>query len=395
MVSAAIQAIRRSPGEVEVASPEQFDTPLLLACILLLSIGLVMVCSATIASDNQSLATNFDDVARHGMHMVAGLLVMLTLVYVPVGYWERVSKGVLLVAILILALLLVPGLGTEVNGSTRWFAIGPVRVQPAELAKLAMVVYTAGYLTRKQDQLGQFTQGIVMIGLVLGVLALLLLSQPDFGSFVVITATVGLMMFLGGIRIFHMMLCVAGAGAALAAMVVMSPYRMQRVLSFRDPWADPFDSGFQLVQALIAIGRGELFGVGLGGSIQKLYYLPHANNDFIFAVIGEELGLTGIVLVISLFAVLLHRSLKIARRAERAGQVYPARLAQGLGFLLVIQAIINMGVNLGVLPTKGLTLPFVSYGGTSMLVCCAALGLLLAVDRQSRPKLPARSGSGV
>ena len=160
MVSAAIQAIRRSPGEVEVASPEQFDTPLLLACILLLSIGLVMVCSATIASDNQSLATNFDDVARHGMHMVAGLLVMLTLVYVPVGYWERVSKGVLLVAMLILALLLVPGLGTEVNGSTRWFAIGPVRVQPAELAKLAMVVYTARLPDAgKQDQLGQFTQG--------------------------------------------------------------------------------------------------------------------------------------------------------------------------------------------------------------------------------------------
>jgi cell division protein FtsW len=168
---------------------------------------------------------------------------------------------------------------------------------------------------------------------------------------------------------------------------------MQRVLSFRDPWSDPFDSGFQLVQALIAIGRGEIFGVGLGGSIQKLYYLPHANNDFILAVIGEELGLIGIAFVIGLFAVVLQRSLAIAKRAESAGQVYPARLAQGIGLLLVIQAIINMGVNLGILPTKGLTLPFVSYGGTSMLVSCAALGLLFAVDRQSRPQT--RTGSRV
>ncbi len=393
MVSTVVQAVRRSPDEVQAETPEYFDTPLMLAVIMLLGMGLVMVCSATIANDNQSLATNFDYLARHGMHVAAGLLVMAILVFIPVGFWERVSKGVLLVAMIILALLLVPGLGVEVNGSTRWFALGSIRVQPAELAKLAMVIYTAGYLTRKQDQLRQFTQGIVMIGLVLGVLALLLLSQPDFGSFVVITATVGLMIFLGGIRIFHMILCVAVAGAALAVMVMTSPYRMQRVLSFRDPWSDPFDSGFQLVQALIAIGRGEMFGVGLGGSIQKLYYLPHANNDFILAVIGEELGLIGITFVIGLFAIVLQRSLAIAKRAESAGQVYPARLAQGIGLLLVIQAIINMGVNLGILPTKGLTLPFVSYGGTSMLVSCAALGLLFAVDRQSRPQT--RTGSRV
>ena len=385
MSSAAVQAIRRSPEELQFAAPDQFDTPLMLAIIMLLGTGLVMVCSATIANDNQSLATNFDYLVRQAMHVAVGLIVMGVIVFIPMAFWEAVGKVILLIAMIILALLLIPGLGTEVNGSTRWFSIGSIRVQPAELAKLAMVIYTAGYLTRKQDQLGQFTQGIVMIGLVLGVLALLLLSQPDFGSFVVITATVGLMMFLGGIRILHMILCVAVAGAALAVMVITSPYRMQRVLSFRDPWADPFDSGFQLVQALIAIGRGEMFGVGLGGSIQKLYYLPHANNDFILAVIGEELGLVGILFVIGLFATVLYRALIIARRAEAAGQVYPARLAQGVGLLIVIQAMINMGVNLGVLPTKGLTLPFVSYGGTSMLVSCAAVGLLFAVDRQSRP----------
>jgi cell division protein FtsW len=179
-------------------------------------------------------------------------------------------------------------------------------------------------------------------------------------------------------------------------LVSMSDYRMQRVMSFRDPWADPFDTGFQLTQALIAIGRGEIFGVGLGASIQKLYYLPHANNDFILAVIGEELGLLGIVLVIVLFALLLHRALVIARAAELVGKIYAARLAQGIGFLLVFQAAINIGVNLGVLPTKGLNLPFISYGGSSMLVCCAAMGMLFAVDRQTRTRTAMdRAGRGI
>ena len=249
---------------------------------------------------------------------------------------------------------------------------------------MSMVIYAASYLTRKQSELEKFTKGIVNIGVVLIIVAVLLLLQPDFGSFVVITVTVGLMMFLGGIRLMHTLLCISFAGIAMFFMVGMSEYRMQRVLSFRDPWADPFDTGFQLTQALIAIGRGEIFGVGLGASIQKLYYLPHANTDFILAVIGEELGLLGITLVISLFALLLHRALVISRTAELIGRIYAARLAQGIGFLLVFQAMINIGVNLGALPTKGLTLPFISYGGSSMLVCCVAMGLLFAVDRQNR-----------
>ena len=191
-------------------------------------------------------------------------------------------------------------------------------------------------------------------------------------------------MFLGGIRISHTVLCLSFAALVMFFLVSISPYRIERVMSFRDPWADPFDTGFQLTQALIAVGRGEIFGVGLGASIQKLYYLPHANNDFILAVIGEELGLLGITLVVALFALLLHRALVIARNAELIGRIYAARLAQGVGFLLVFQAVINIGVNLGALPTKGLTLPFISYGGSSMVACCAAMGLLFAIDRQSR-----------
>jgi len=309
---------------------------------------------------------------------------MLTMLVatIPIWVWERLSMPLLVISLLTLVVLLF--VGVEVNGSRRWIPLLGFRLQPAEFAKLSMVIYAASYLTRKQSELENFSKGIVNIGIVLIILAVLLLLQPDFGSFVVITVTVGLMMFLGGIRLSHTLLCISLAGIAMFLMVGMSEYRMQRVLSFRDPWADPFDTGFQLTQALIAIGRGEVFGVGLGASIQKLYYLPHANNDFILAVIGEELGLVGITLVISLFALLLHRALVISRTAELIGRIYAARLAQGIGFLLVFQAVINIGVNLGVLPTKGLTLPFISYGGSSMLVCCVAMGLLFAVDRQNR-----------
>lgn len=358
------------------------DSMLLGVFISLLLLGLVMVFSSTIAMGDQDLQTNTSHFWRHLIHMIAGIIITVVAASIPVWVWQRSSVAILIGSILLLGVLLV--MGVEVNGSQRWLSLFGFRMQPAEIAKLAMVLYAAGYLTRKQAQLQQFTQGILNIGLVLALLGGLLLLQPDFGSFFVITAAVGLMMFLGGIRISHTVLCLALAAIVMFFLVGMSEYRMQRVLSFRDPWADPFNTGFQLTQALIAIGRGEILGVGLGASIQKLYYLPHANNDFILAVIGEELGLVGIVLVITLFALLLHRALVISRAAELIGRIYAARLAQGIGFLLVFQAIVNIGVNLGVLPTKGITLPFISYGGSSLLVSCAAMGLLFAVDRQTR-----------
>jgi len=378
MTSASLQATRFQPR----ANAIGVDSVLLGVFVTLLMLGLVMVFSSTIALGNQTLQTNTGHLWRQLVHISLGLSMTILIATIPVWVWERLSMPLLVLSLLMLVVLLF--VGVEVNGSRRWISLLGLRLQPAEIAKLSMVIYAASYLTRKQSELEKFSKGIVNIGVVLIILAVLLLLQPDFGSFVVITVTVGLMMFLGGIRLSHTLLCISFAAIAMFFMVGMSEYRMQRVLSFRDPWADPFDTGFQLTQALIAIGRGEIFGVGLGASIQKLYYLPHANTDFILAVIGEELGLVGITLVICLFALLLHRALIISRTAELIGRIYAARLAQGIGFLLVFQAIINIGVNLGALPTKGLTLPFISYGGSSMLVCCIAMGLLFAVDRQNR-----------
>lgn len=378
MSAAVLQATRRQPQTNSIG----VDSILLGVFISLLLLGLVMVFSSTIAVVGQDLQTNTDYLWRQFLHILLGVTITVVAASVPIWVWQKSSVALLIGALVLLLILLM--VGVEINGSRRWLSLFGVNLQPAEIAKLAMVLYAASYLTRKQAQIQQFTQGILNIGMVLALLGFLLLMQPDFGSFVVITAAVGLMMFLGGIRISHTLLCLSLTAIVMFILVGMSGYRMRRVMSFRDPWADPFDTGFQLTQALIAVGRGEVFGVGLGASIQKLYYLPHANNDFILAVIGEELGLIGIVLVISLFSLLLHRALVIARAAELVGKIYAARLAQGIGFLLVFQAVINIGVNLGVLPTKGLTLPFISYGGSSMLMCCAAMGMLFAVDRQTR-----------
>jgi cell division protein FtsW len=358
------------------------DMRLLGLLAVLLMFGLLMVYSSTIASSDKSLQPETGLFFRQLSHVCTGLIFMVMMALTPIDLWERFGKWILIATIILLAFLVIPGVGHEVNGSKRWIGVAGFRFQPAEFAKLAVVIYIAGYLTRMRTRLESFSHGVVMIGIVMSIIGLLLLAQPDFGSFVVITVTVGVMMFLGGVRIWHMLLCVSVTACAFTLMVVMAPYRMARVLSFTDPFADPFNSGFQLVQALIAVGRGELFGVGLGGSIQKLYYLPHANNDFILAIIGEELGFLGISFVVFLFGPLLWLALQTGRLAAQAGYLFAARLAEGVGVLLVVQALINIGVNLGVLPTKGLTLPFISYGGSSMLMCCAATGLLLAVQRQ-------------
>lgn len=379
MSAVALQATRNA-GQNN--NPAGVDSTLLGVFISLMLLGLVMVFSSTIAMGDQELSTNTANFWKQLVNMLIGVTLTVIISMIPVWVWQKLSLPLL--GITLMTLLVLLWVGAEVNGSKRWIVIAGFRLQPAEMAKLAMVLYAASYLTRKQAQIKQFSKGIVNLGLVLAVLGGLLLLQPDFGSFVVITVTVSLMMFLGGIRILHTFLCLSVVGVAMVIMVTTSEYRMRRLMTFLDPWSDPFGAGFQLTQALIAIGRGEIFGVGLGASIQKLYYLPHAHNDFILAVIGEELGLFGITAVIVLYVLLLHRALAISRAAELIGRIYAARLAQGIGFLLVFQAVINIGVNLGALPTKGLTLPFISYGGSSMLVCCAAMGLLFAVDRQTR-----------
>ncbi len=384
MSSIAMQATRVDRNHKSLG----VDAVLLGVFVALLTLGLIMVFSSTIAMGTQNLDVNTSHFWRQSIHIFVGLICALIVSRVPLWLWQRSSGALLCIAILMLAGLLV--MGVEVNNSTRWFTIAGVRLQPVEFVKLAIVLYAASYLTRRQAEITKFSKGIVNMGLVLALIGGLLLMQPDFGSFVVITATVGLMMFLGGIRIWHTLLCLAVVAAIIPVIIAASPERMNRLSSFLNPWADPFGEGFQLTQALIAVGRGEIFGVGLGASIQKLYYLPHAHNDFILAVIAEELGLIGTLLVIFLYGALLHRALHISRTAELLGRVYASRLAQGIGILLVFQAVINIGVNLGALPTKGLTLPFISYGGSSMLACCIAMGLLLGVDRHNRQRqLPA------
>lgn len=380
--AAQVQATRQGPRAHDAAS----GGLLLGAVAALLAFGALMVASATVADAGPDGArVLFGPTLRHLLHVAVGVAALLLVSRVPVSWWETMSKPLLLLGLGLLLVLAWPGTGSTYNGSTRWLNVAGVGFQPAEPAKLFMVVYAAGYLTRKRGALGDFTHGVLIIGLVLAVMGLLLLWQPDFGSFVVIALTVGAMMFLAGVRFRHFLLCAVAGVGAMALLVWTKAYRADRVTSFMDPWADPSDTSYQLVQGLIALGRGEWLGVGLGGSVQKLYFLPHAQNDFLLAVIGEELGFIGVCAVIALFGILLWRAFALSRAAENSGQIYAARLAQGLSLLLVLQAMIHIGVNLGSLPTKGLTLPFMSFGGSSLITSCVAAGMLLSIERSLRP----------
>jgi len=361
-----------------------WDYWLLGSVFTLLALGVVMVHSASVAYAAREMHNSIYFLIRHVCYVVLGLLFMAFVMRTRVRWWEKAGPYLLLLGIVSLVVVLVPGISAHINGSSRWLRLGVLNLQPSEFMKLFMVIYVAGYLVRKQEELRNFTQGIVMMSLVVAGIGALLLLEPDMGTFVVISMTVFSMLFMSGVRFWHFM-TVLGAGAgSLVLLTIVSPYRMGRVMSFRDPWADPFDTGFQLVQALIAFGRGEWLGVGLGASVQKLFYLPAAHTDFVFAVMAEELGLISVLGVMVLFGIILVRAFAIARQAEAAGLLYSARLAQGIGVLLGGQAMINMGVNMGLLPTKGLTLPFVSYGGSSMLVSCIAMGVLLLIGREVR-----------
>ena len=381
-----MQAVMRRPVDSSFSLP-RFD-PLLLAVVgLLLALSLVMVFSATVMS-GQGATGGLDKISKHAAHILIGLSLAAIIATTSTAIWQRGAVWLLVAAMALLVLVLIPGIGLDINGSRRWLGLGGFRLQPSELMKFVMIIYMADYLTRRRAQLKNFRLGILNIAAIVGAAGVLMLLEPDLGTTVVIVATVFMMMFVSGVRFSHMLLCVCVAASAFVALVVFSPYRLQRVLSFQDPWADPYGSGFQLAQALIAFGRGEWFGAGLGQSIQKLFYLPHASNDFLAAVMAEELGLAGIAVLILLYAVLLWRGFGIAAKAEQSGHDFQARVAHGASILLAIQAMINLGVNMGALPTKGLTLPLMSYGGSSMLVSLALVGLLLAVDRELRK--PAR-----
>lgn len=369
------------------------DSALLVAVVALLSIGILMVYSSSIAADSKTLQINFHTLIRQSAHIVLGALLLLFFALIKLEWLQLVSRILLITGLLSLVAVLIPGVGVEVNGSLRWLEIAGIRLQPSELMKLATVIYFADYFARKQESLHNFKVGVINVGIVVGLICFLLILEPDFGAMAVIVTCVIGMMFLAGVRFWHFFASLSIASMLLFVLMWMAPYRVGRLTVYRDPWGDPFNSGFQLVQSLIAIGRGEWFGVGLGSSIQKLFYLPHASNDFLIAVIGEELGVAGIFIVCALFALLMWRSFVIAKRALYQGDRFAGFLAQGIGLLITLQALIHIGVNTGLLPTKGLTLPLMSYGGSSMLSNMIAVGLLFAVDRQTRSLQPMRQSA--
>ncbi len=372
------------------------DMPLLIAVLAALSIGLVMVASASINLAQEMQSDQLYFLKRHLVYLAMGLSIALVVLRVPISAWYRLSPLLLIGAIGLLALVLIPGIGIRVNGAQRWINTGLMTVQVSELAKIAMILFLAGYLVRRGEDLRTHWHGFsVPIGLLL-LMVLLLILEPDFGSVVVLTGVTCTLLFLAGIRLGIFLLMAAGGVAGLGILAMSSPYRMQRITAFLDPWADQFNTGYQLTQSLIAFGRGEWFGVGLGNSLQKLFYLPEAHTDFIFAILAEELGLFGVLLVIALYLFIVFRLARLGLQALRAKQEFSGYVALGVAVLFGVQSLINMGVASGLFPTKGLTLPFISYGGNSLLVCLflAALCLRLSIELSPLNSRTARGAYG-
>ncbi len=360
------------------------DCSLLFVVLCLSLIGLVMVGSSSISTADQLTGSPFYYFWRQLVYLVAGFVALYIAYKVPLKFWSQSGLPLIFLSLLLLMLVFIPGLGKQVNGSTRWINLGLFNLQVSEFVKLFAIIYVAGYLVRHNDVLRTQSTGFLKPLGLLSVIVFLLLLEPDFGAAVVLMATTVGMLWLGGAKPWQFLVLIISLVALLGLLAVLSPYRMQRLTTFLDPWSDPFNSGFQLTQALIAFGRGEWFGVGLGSSVQKLFYLPEAHTDFLFAVMAEEMGLVAAVIVIALFSYIVFRALHIGLRAERHEHPFGGYLAYGLGLWIGLQAFINIGVNMGVLPTKGLTLPFMSYGGSSIVVMFIAVGLLLRVNFETR-----------
>lgn len=362
-----------------------YDAGLMGAVLLLIFAGLIMVASASasISARDHGGGALYYFWRQAGMAGL-GLLLAALCLKLPMRLWQALGPSLLLMAIILLGLTVLPGLGREVNHSTRWLPLGPFSLQVSEPARLALIAYLAGYLARRGEAVRTAFTGFIVPVFVLASISFLLLLQPDYGASVLFILTALGMLFLAGLPLGRFLAWGAVALCACLALAILWPYRLQRLLSFTDPWRDAYDSGLQLTQALIAFGRGEWFGAGLGGGVQKLFYLPEAHTDFLFAVLAEELGLTGSLAVILLYAFIVWRAFAIGRRAELAGRYFAAYFAWGIGLIIGLQAYINIGVNMGVLPTKGLTLPLMSYGGNSLIVYCLLLGILLRIDYENR-----------
>jgi len=370
------------PFPARLKTELQIDPVLTTIVLVLLLGGLVVLASASISISDNAVGDPFFYVRRQLLAAAIGAVAGGACLFVPMRLWQSLGPLMLIAGLGLLVLVLVPGIGYEVNGSSRWVRFGFINLQVSEPARLCFLLYLAGYLVRRNKALREEFVGFLRPMLVLTLACVLLLKEPDFGAALVLLATALVMLFVAGARIRDFLVFFSAAVIAMAALAITSPYRMKRLTGFLDPWSDPYDSGFQLTQSLIAIGRGEWFGVGLGDSVQKLFYLPEAHTDFVFAVFAEEFGLAGSLLLIALFLALLWRVYKLAMRAASAERFFEAYIAIGIGTWLGLQAFINVGVNMGLLPTKGLTLPLISYGRSSLIITMICIGLLLRIHHE-------------
>ena len=357
-----------------------FDPWMIGSMLALMLTGFVMISSASmdVASDN--FGGPFFFILRHGLFVVLALIAAAILVRIPMRLWERSSVFLLFAGLALIIIVLIPGIGREVNGSRRWIGLGSFNLQASEIAKLCMVMFISGYLVRRLHEVRSSWRGVIKPAVPLAFYVFALYLEPDYGAIVVLTATVMGMIFLGGMKPLQLVTLVTIVSTLVGAMALAQPYRLARLKSFADPWADPYGAGYQLSQAQIAFGRGDWFGAGLGNSVQKLFYLPEAHTDFVYSVLAEELGLFGALVVVALYVVLIARIFLIGRQAERQRQFFMGYVAYGFGFILAGQALINIGVNVGALPTKGLTLPLMSYGGSSLVVCAAMIAIVQRID---------------
>lgn len=382
-----------------MARPYFGDPWLLMLAATLVAFGIVMMGSASIEFASREYGDAWYLFKRQLVFLFLGLLCMYGVVQCPMRYWYKCSVVLLLLAYLSLVLVLIPGIGSVAGGGRRWFRLGIMSLQASEPAKLCVVVFMAWFLGRHRDLVRNSWKGFVYPIIFLALPVLLLLLEPDFGAVVVLCIAVFGMLFLAGVKLYQFVLAGCGAGVAAWLLIATSEYRMRRVDLFLQALKDPFSEdivysgGYQLAQALIGFGRGEWFGVGLGNSIQKMYFLPDAHTDFILAIIAEELGLLGVLLLIALFIGFVTRALIIARRNELNNRLFAAYLGYGIAFLFLSNVLINMAVNVGLLPTKGLTLPFVSYGGSSLLMCLIMVGILLRIDIEHHQHHQPRAGA--
>lgn len=359
------------------------DSILLLAVAALVLIGCIMVTSASISVASKNGGNPFYYLERQLLGVGLGIIACMIAVNIPSALWERLNRPLLVVAFAMLVLVLIPGIGRSVNGASRWVRLGIMNFQVSELVRVFVLMYVSSYVVQRQAELKEGFKGVAQPLGVLGFASLLLLLEPDFGAASVLLATGVALLFLAGMKWRHLLVLIVAGVALMAVVAIAAPYRLKRLIGCIDPWADPFGDCYQLTQSLIAIGRGEWFGVGLGASVQKLFYLPEAHTDFVFAVLAEEFGLLGVFVIAVLFAVVVMRSLRIARLAAEAGMAFQAYAAAAFGIWIGLQAFINVGVNMGALPTKGLTLPLMSYGGSSLLVTLAWLGIVLRIHHEA------------